>query len=126
MDEMEIKAPAQPDVNELQAQFEALRHLVISLLVLALVISGTLTIYLLRQWRFTHSELAPFRPVATQMINDYERRRPVMDQFLVRLADHGKTHPELIPLLNRYGLRSVSPTNVPIPTVMPPKIPAKK
>ena len=127
MDEIEIKAPAQPDLNELQAQCEALRHLVVSILVLAVVVSGTLTIYLLRQWRFTHSELVAFRPQAVPFITQYQKERgPAMDQFLARLADYSRTHTDIIPVLTRYGLRQVSPTNA-VPTkASPPAVPAPK
>ena|SRR5438067_12870237 len=126
MDEMEIKAPAQPDVNELQAQYDALRHLVVSLLVLAVVVSGTLTIFLLRQWRFTHTELVATRPPATQLMADYQKKGPAMDQFLNRLADYGRTHPEVVPILMKYGLKPVSATSAPPGSVSPPKVTTPK
>jgi hypothetical protein len=127
MDQMEIKGPAQPDVNELREEYEALRHLVVSILVLALVVSGTLTIYLLRQWRFTHTELLATRPVAQPVIANYQKAGPAMDQFLNRLADYGRTHPDVIPVLTRYGLRPVAASGAPPGSVSAPKAaPLKK
>src|SRR5437867_2480250 len=125
MDEIEIKAPAQPDLNELQAQYEALRHLVVSILVLAVVVSGTLTIYLLRQYRFTHSELVQFRPGAVQMITEYQKiRGPVQDQFLYRLTEYGRTHPDFAPIMTKYGLKPATPSNAAPATASAPPAPA--
>src|SRR5262245_58524000 len=121
MDEIETKTPAQPDLTELRAQYEALRHLVVSMLVLAVVVSGTLTIYLLRQYRFTHSELVQFRPGATQMITEYQKiRGPVQDQFLMRLTEYGRTHPDFAPIMNKYGLKPPTPSNAAPAAVSPP------
>ena len=67
MDNLENKSLVQSAGNDLQAQYEALRHLVVSILILVVVISGTLNIYFLRQWRSTSKDLASIRPQAAQM-----------------------------------------------------------
>ena len=127
MDEVENKTAAQPEVNELQAQYDALRHLVVSMLVLAVVVSGTLTIYLLRQYRFTHSELVQFRPGAVQMITDYQKiRGPVQDQFLYRLTEYGRTHPDFAPIMTKYGLKPAAPSNAAPATASPAPASAPK
>src|SRR6266478_3552141 len=127
MDEIETKAPAQPDLIDRRAQYDALRHLVVSILVLAVVVSGTLTIYLLRQYRFTHSELVQFRPGAAQMITDYQKiRGPVQDQFVYRLAEYGRSHPDFGPIMTKYGLKPPSPTSAVPATASPPPTPAPK
>jgi len=128
MDEVENKTAAQPDLHELRAEYEALRHLVVSLLVLAVVVSGTLTIYLLRQYRFTHNELVQFRPGAVQMISEYQKLRgPVQDQFLIRLTEYGRTHPDFAPIMAKYGLKPATSTSAAPATASPaPGAPPKK
>ena len=112
MDNLDDKTPVQPDPMDLQAQYDALRHLVVSLLILVVVISGTLNIYLLRQWRTTSKDLAGIRPQASQMIADYQKTSgPVMQEFVKRITDYGKTHPDFAPVLAKYGLKPTTPTN---------------
>ena len=112
MDNLDDKTPVQPDPMDLQAQYDALRHLVVSLLILVVVISGTLNIYLLRQWRSTSKDLAGIRPQASQMIADYQKTSgPVMQEFVKRITDYGKTHPDFAPVLAKYGLKPSTPTN---------------
>jgi hypothetical protein len=125
MDEIETKAPAQADLNELREEYEALRHLVVSILVLAVVVSGTLTIYLLRQYKSTHSELVQFRPGAVQMINDYQKLRgPMQEQFVHKLIEYGKTHPDFGPIVTKYGLTPAT-NAAPPATSTPPTAPKK-
>jgi len=125
MDTLDKKTSIQPELNELQAQYDALRHLVVSLLILVVVISGTLNIYLLRQWRSTSKDLAAIRPQAAQMITDYQKNSgPLMQDFIRRVTDYGRAHPDFAPVLAKYGLRPSAPTNPPPmapATVLPKK-----
>ena len=116
MDEIETRAPAQADLNALREQYDALRHLVVSILVLAVVVSGTLTIYLLRQYKSTHGELIQFRPGAVQMINDYQKiRGPMQEQFVHKLIEYGKTHQDFGPIVTKYGLSNAAPATTSAP-----------
>jgi|SRR5208282_5289251 len=124
MDNLDNKAPVQPDLNDLQAQFGALRHLVVSLLILVVVISGTLNIYLLRQWRSTSKDLAGIRPQATQMIAEFQKvSGPRMNDFIKRLTEYGMTDRDFAPVLAKYGLKPAMPTN---PSPAAPGAPAPK
>jgi len=105
MDEAEIKSVAPDEVNELQARYDALSHLVTSILVLMVVVSGTLAVYLLRQWRMTSKDLAGYRPAATQFIAEYNRLQgPRTDAFLEKLKDFGRVHQDYFQILARYGM----------------------
>src|SRR5436305_15197541 len=100
MDNADIKTPVSADFNQLQAQLQSLHQLIISVLVLMIVISGTLSIYLLRQWRMTSKDLASVRPAAAQVFAEYTKERaPRMDAFLERLKDYGRTHSDFVPIL---------------------------
>jgi hypothetical protein len=121
MDNLDDNAPAQPAANDLQEQFDALRHLVVSVLILLIVVSGTFTIYLLRQWRTVSKELAGYRPQATQMIADYQKNSvPVMGDFLKKVTEFGRTHPDFVPVLAKYNIKPAAATSAPPTTAAPP------
>jgi hypothetical protein len=83
-------------------------------MILVVVISGTLNIYLLRQWRSTSKDLTAIRPQATQMIAEFQKvSGPLMQDFVKKIADYGRTHPDFVPVLAKYGLKPSSPTNPP-------------
>ena len=127
MDNLDIKTPAQSGANDLQEQCDNLRHLVVSLLILVIVISGTLNIYLLRQWRTVNKDLAGIRPQAAQMINEYQRMSaPLMTDFVEKIKRYGQTHPSFAPVLAKYNLKPAGPTSAaPTPPTSPPAAPKK-
>ena len=113
MDNLDLKTPVQPDTNDLRAQYDQLRQLIASVLILVIVISGTLGIYLLRQWQSSRKDLAAIRPQAAQMFNEYQKSGPVMSDFVKKIADYGRTHPDCAPVLTKYGIKPAGPTNTP-------------
>ncbi len=121
MDNPETTSPIQPAANNLQEQFEALRHLIVSILILVVVISGTLNIYLLRQWRSTSKDLASIRPQAAQMINDYQKYSgPLMNDFIKKVTEYGHNNPDYLPILSKYGIKPTA-TGAPPATTTAPK-----
>ena len=114
MDNLDNKIPLQAGDNDLQAQCDALRHLITSVLILVIVISGTLNIYLLRQWRTTSKDLAAIRPQAAQMIAEYQQKSgPLMNDFVNKITEYGRTHPDFAPILAKYNIKPVAATGVP-------------
>ena len=127
MDNLDNKTPIQTSESDLQAQYDALRHLVTSTLILVIVISGTFNIYLLRQWRSVSRELAQMRPQAAQLIADYQKSGPLMDDFVNKITDYGRTHADFAPILAKYNLRPAGATGAPAATpVSPPAVKPKK
>ena len=123
MDDLDTKTPFESGDSDLQAQFESLRQLITSVLILVIVISGTLNIYLLRQWRTTSKDLAGIRPQAAQMIAEYQKvSGPLMNDFVAKIMDYGKTHPDFAPILAKYNLKAAGTTGTPLaaPTALPP------
>ena len=119
------KTPIPAGDPDLQAHLDALRHLVTSILILVVVISGTFNIYLLRQWRTVSKELAQIRPQAAQIIADYQKSGPLMDDFLKKVTEYGRTHPDFALILAKYRLSpataAAAPPAAPIssPTAKP-------
>lgn len=115
MENAETRTSTPVESGSLQAQVEALQHMVVSILILLVVVSGTLSVYLLRQMRLSGKDLDAVRPGATQLIESYTKDAgPRIDAFLERLKDYSRTHPDIVPILARYGLNAPSPA-VPAP-----------
>jgi hypothetical protein len=122
MDEVELKTSAPAELSQFQAKLDALNHLVISVLILLVVVSGTLTIYLLRQWSSTRKDLAAFRPMAAQVIGQYNNNREWnarMDGFVSKLTDYGRAHPNFVPILMKYGINPAGPSATPAGAAAP-------
>ena len=66
MENIENQVSASPDLSQLREQYESLRGLVVSALVLVIVLSASLDLFLLRQLKFTRAELSAIRPAASQ------------------------------------------------------------
>jgi hypothetical protein len=109
----------QPPAADLQAQLHSLQQSFNSLLCVVLIVSGTLTIYLLRQFRTAHAEVVALR----QVMSDYNKvSAPAMTEFVRRLNDFERTHPDLGPILAKYGMKP--PAGNPAPAA-PPAAPKK-
>jgi hypothetical protein len=129
MDEIENKSVPSPvaDSGDVSEQIESLRHLVGSILVLLVIVSGTLTIFLLRELKNTSAQLDAFRPGATNMIAVYQKQQaPAMDEFIKRIQQYGQTHRDFDPVLFKYGLKnppsaSAAPAPVAVPSNPSPK-----
>src|SRR5438093_842517 len=128
MDNAGAQLAAPEELGRLQAKLDALNHLVVSVLVLLLITSGTLTIYLLRQWSSTRKDLAAFRPMAAQVIGQYNNNRERnarMDGFVSRLTDYGRTHTNFAPILMKYGINPAAPSAAPAASAAPAGPPKK-
>jgi hypothetical protein len=128
MDNLDNKSPIQTDSSDLQAEFDALRHLVVSILILLIIVSGTFSIYLLRQWRTTSKDLKNIGPQVSQMINVYQKdEAPWMQDILKKFSEYGKTHPDYMPILNKYNIKPGTTTGAPPTTATSPAaVPVKK
>jgi hypothetical protein len=119
MDTMEKNAVDQSELQELRAQCQSLQQLVSALLVLLLIVSGALDIYLLRQWRMARAELQRRGPYITKMVAEYNQvSAPAISDFVKRLVDYEKTHPDFTQILLKYNLKGNTTTGGP-PVAVP-------
>ena len=79
MNESETNPPVQ---TELMDQIVALRHQVFTLLLALVVVSGTLTVYLYRQWSVTGKDIDAIKMPATKIIQAFAQRRAGMENFV--------------------------------------------
>lgn len=105
MDEIENKPVSMPamDTPDLREQIESLRHLVGSVLILMVMVSGTLTIFLYREMKTASTNLDAFRPQAMNAMTIYQQQqKPLMVDFAKRIQLYGQTHPDMAPLLAKW------------------------
>jgi hypothetical protein len=105
---------SEPTIQELRQAYDSLRHLVISVLVLMVVVSGTLNLFLLRQAKYARADLAAIKPQVTQLVADYNKNKaPIIQDFARKLVDFGEKHPDFMPILQKYGITRQSTTGAP-------------
>jgi hypothetical protein len=129
MDEIENKPVSMPatDTPDLREQIESLRHLIGSVLILMVMVSGTLTIFLYREMKTASNQLDTFRPQAMNAMTIYQQQqKPLMEEFAKRIQLYGQTHPDLAPVLVRWdpvftnwGWKISAPTSTTPAGVMP-------
>lgn len=120
MSEVENTPSVENGTLDLQAEVASLRQQVWTLLVLLFVISGTFTFYLFRQTAVNRKDLQAYKPGATQFIQQFQKEAPGMDQFIQRLGEYGRTHPDFVPILNKYKI-PVTAGPAPTPAATAPK-----
>jgi hypothetical protein len=101
MDTPENQNQIRPGGSDVQAQVDALRHVLVSALVLLLIVSGTFNLYLWRQYRTTRGELQAVLPNAPKIAGELTG----MQDFVRKLVDFSKTHPDFAPVLSKYGIQ---------------------
>ena len=109
MENSPVSSSPQPDLKDLQAQCENLQQIVSSLLLVLIVVSATLSIYLLRQWRFVKGEVEGLTPQAVQMITEHTNSYAMTQDFVRKVAEYGRTHPDFGPIMDKYRLKESLP-----------------
>ena len=134
MNSPESETSGAADLSRLEYQCRSLRHWLVSVLALVLlgqmlmiIVSGTLTVYLLLLSRSTSKDLVEYRPQATKIINDYQQvSAPRMNDFLKKITEYARAHPDFAPILAKYGIKPGSPTGeAPTAATSLPVVPPK-
>src|ERR1700744_820273 len=92
--------PADTGSDDISSEVAALRSQIFNLLVALVLVSGTLTLFLFRQASIQGKEI----DLAKQQINNYSQLEPALKQFASQLGAYGMTHPDIRPLLAKYGI----------------------
>ena len=114
------RSPAGPD---LALELKTTQRQLSNLMLVLLVVSGTLAIFLLQQVRYAKADLGSVQgqaqqlEQARQMIADYNANNvPAMSNFLQQLGEYAKTHPDVMPILAKYGLATRTANAAPAQT----------
>ncbi len=104
MNDLDLKPAASAPDADLSQQCARLRHQMTTLLLAMVILSGTLAVFLWQQQRYANQDREYVKATSTAALQDHEKRRPMIDQFINRLRDYGRTHPDFMPILNRYQI----------------------
>ena len=123
MSEHETRNIPTGDSEELRQQCASLQRQVSTLLLALFILSGTVTVYLWRQARYARADLEVLKPPAAQVIQSFKQEKPIMDDFIAKLNEFGKTHPDFAPILNKYRIQPGATAGI---TSAPPAVVAPK
>ncbi len=137
MNDLDLKPAASPQGADLDQQCARLRRQVTTLLLALVILSGifAVSLWVLRHYAVQDRDL--LKATWAQPFQDYERRRPMIEQFVNQLRDYARTHPDFVPILNRYQISLTNPAgptpsaptatmSVPAPGTAPKPAPAPK
>ena len=86
------------------SEISALRNQVFVLLIALIVVSGTLTVYLFRQASLMRKDIDSFKMQTQQVFVAFGKNKALIGSFESQLVAYGKTHPDFVPILAKYGL----------------------
>jgi len=97
-----MNEPVPPSGQEdLRETCAVLRHQLNSVLILLFLVSSTLAVSFWRQ----SSQAGKQRDALQQVVESYQQRtEPVVNDLTAKLREYGKTHPEVMPILIKYGV----------------------
>jgi glutamate/tyrosine decarboxylase-like PLP-dependent enzyme len=100
-------------LQTLQNEVRTLRSLFSAATMALLLLSFGINAYLYYQDRILRQELA----AAKKMAQEFETvRRPIVSSFITRLQDFARSHPDINPILDKYGIRPDASAPAPVPT----------
>ena len=113
MNSTELNPASQPmsaNPQDLQKQLDGLQNRFVVALVLMLLIGGSLTGYLYGQNRVVKASLRD----TEAFIKDYnERSVPKLRELQASLQNYSAAHPDLVPILQKYGMVAPKPGAAP-------------
>jgi hypothetical protein len=98
--------------SDTDSEIAALRNQAFTLLVALIVVSSTLTFVLYRQASIIGKQVDSDR----LLIKNYSLSQPLILNFVNQLGAYGVTHPDIRPILSKYGIVA-APAQPMAPTV---------
>ena len=86
------------------SEISTLRNQVFVLLIALIVVSGTLAVYMFRQASLMRKDIDGFKQQTQQIFMAYNQNKALIGNFESQLIAYGKTHPDFVPILAKYGL----------------------
>ena len=128
MDNPEPQFNPQPDreYNELNDRYDSIQYVVNAMLILLTFLAAVLTAFLVRQQSDKGFELGIYSVQATNFIAQFHHgpEEAAQNEFLRKLTEYSRTHPDFLPILAKYGLKPASTTAGALPSAATPSAPA--
>ena len=126
MEDASLPPAPQAELAELKGRYDSLHSLLISLLLLTIVVSGTFWIFLMRQVKTSKTDLGFVQVNYTNALVQFQRTQRIIDETVKQLTEFGRTNADFQPILKKYNL-TPGATSGPAPATVPAKqAPAKK
>jgi hypothetical protein len=98
------------ELKELCVQLRAQTHnLRLAQLIVALAVAGFFWVEVRRNGQ----ALSTMRPQAMQVEEVSKKQTPAINDFVNRLAEFGRTHPDFVPVLTKYGIPTATTSAAP-------------
>jgi hypothetical protein len=115
-------AQSSSELTELKEQCAQLRaqthNLRIAQLIVALAVAGFFWVEVRRNGQ----ALNTMRPQAIQVDEVSKKQTPAINDFVNRLSEFGRTHPDFVPVLTKYGIPTTTTAAAPgVPPAAPKK-----
>ena len=104
---------------QLRAQTQNLR---LAQLIVALAVAGFFWVEVARNGQ----ALETMRPQAAQVAEVTKKQTPAINDFVNRLAEYGRAHPDFVPVLTKYGISTAATSAVPGAAAAPAPAAPKK
>jgi glutamate/tyrosine decarboxylase-like PLP-dependent enzyme len=105
-------------LQTLRDEVRTLRSLFSAAAMALLLLSFGINAYLYYQDRILRQEL----DTAKKMAQEFETvRRPMVNTFITRLQEFARSHPDIKPILDKYGIRPAASAPAPTPAPSPAK-----
>ena len=113
-------APTNSEFNELKEECAQLRAQTRNLRLAQLIVALAVAAFFWVEARRNGQALETMRPQAAQIAEVTKKQTPAINEFVNRLAEYGRTHPDFVPVLTKYGITttatSAAPSAVPAAT----------
>ncbi len=100
-------------MDELKSQNDALHSMLVGLLLVLIIVSGTVFVFLLRQVTYAKQDLGMVQVGYTNAVGQYERSRTVIDETVKKLQEFGRTNADFVPILAKYNLLENATSSTP-------------
>ena len=115
MNESQNEVSTSPTPQDWQQECADLRKRVNFLLFALLVLSLTFTGLMVLQFRRASRDLEAMRPQASKIVEVNRREAPAIENFITKLAEFSKAHPDFATNLARYNIKLDTTSSVATP-----------
>lgn len=121
MSDLNPISPTSSELTELKAQCAQLQaqthNLRLAQLIVALAVAGFFWV----EARRNSQALTTMRPQAAQIAEVTKKQTPAINDFVNRLAEFSRTHPDFVPILTKHNIRTTPAAAAPSVAPAAPK-----
>ncbi len=103
----------------------SLRTQFLAILILLAVLGVSINLVLFKAFRVTHRQVQELDHIVNQNLSEFNANaRPRISDFLSKIKEYSKTHPDINPMLANYSIQVSNPPAPAIPPAPTPAVPS--